>query len=58
MSFRSHSLPEQYMITGFVDGDEERFLNNLKSAILSGIKMVQLRLKDVSVDNYNRIAAK
>jgi 8-oxo-dGTP diphosphatase len=43
-------LPDKYLITGKFT-DSENFVNKLKNALNSGIKLIQLRLKDNGMQN-------
>ena len=47
-------LPEKYLITGkFIDNDD--FIHKLNRALNSGIKLVQLRLKDNSIEDKSKL---
>ncbi len=49
-------LPEKYLITGkFIDSDD--FINKLKNALKNEIKLVQLRLKNNSLNDLNQLQA-
>ncbi|TNF97670.1 MAG: Nudix family hydrolase [Gammaproteobacteria bacterium] len=49
-------LPTHYLITPALEGDKEHFLQQLSSALANGIKLVQLRQKDLSVDEFESLA--
>ncbi len=50
-------LPNHYLITPSFD-DEARFLASLENSLKSGIKLVQLRAKNIDADVYESLAKK
>ncbi|VAW84262.1 Mutator MutT protein (7,8-dihydro-8-oxoguanine-triphosphatase) / Thiazole tautomerase TenI-like domain [hydrothermal vent metagenome] len=49
-------LPSRYMITGKPADEPERFLQKLESALVQGIKLVQLRAKGLDDDAFLQLA--
>jgi 8-oxo-dGTP diphosphatase len=49
-------LPDRYLVTPEPDSDTSRFLEKLGNAIERGIKLVQLRAKKQTEENYRRLA--
>ena len=45
------NLPDKFMITGSFNG-REHFLSSLKNSLTKGIKLVQLRCKDIESEEY------
>lgn len=52
------NLPQLYLITSEDPDEEDLFLNKLKSHLLHGIRLVQLRLKTWPLDKYQDVARK
>lgn len=49
-------LPSLYLITGSWSGDEKAYINKLERALKAGIRLIQLRVKDVEENVYRRLA--
>jgi len=47
-------LPEKYLITGKFTGSDD-FVNKLKNALVNGIKLVQLRLKNSGLNDVTQL---
>ena len=45
-----------YLITGDVVNDSNTFLKNLQISLSSGIQMVQIRAKSLTIDDYRNLA--
>lgn len=52
------TLPRLYLITPDFDGDEDRFLSGLEQSLRYGIRLVQLRSKQLSKEDYLVLAGK
>lgn len=52
------SLADVYLITGNLVSNEAEFIQNAKEKIVSGIQLIQLRIKGVTEQLYADIAAK
>ncbi len=50
------SFPSAYLITSEVNAGLHAFLNNVERCLKSGVKLVQLRLKNVKIKEYIAIA--
>jgi len=55
---RAVQLPDRYLITPDPDGNNESFLGQLEHCLGNGIRLVQLRAKSLSQDDYIDLASK
>jgi 8-oxo-dGTP diphosphatase len=55
---RAVQLPDRYLITPDPDGDFESFLGQLEHCLGNGIRLVQLRAKSLSQNDYIELARK
>ena len=53
---RAVQLPDQYLITPGPGNDTQDFLKQLRKCLSKGIRLVQLRAKSLSVDDYIKLA--
>ncbi|MDD3449174.1 MAG: Nudix family hydrolase [Gammaproteobacteria bacterium] len=49
-------LPDRYLVTGEPAGDPRRFLDRLEQALVGGVRLVQLRAKELPEAEYLRLA--
>ena len=49
-------LPPKYLITPDYCGNEKKYLSIFKKSLEHGIKLVQFRSKNLSLDEYSEIA--
>lgn len=49
-------LPDRYLVTGEPAGDPRRFLDRLEQALAGGVRLVQLRAKELPEAEYLRLA--
>ena len=53
---RAVRLPDRYLITPEPNGDQQVFLDSLSAALLRGVRLVQLRAKQLPLNDYIQLA--